>query len=267
MKFIQYLKSTIFGPTLYHEVAFSGPGKVLLHAGVLIVVFAAAITIAVSPYAYKVVDKLQELASAKYPEGLVLNIKDGVLSSNSLKPIVMEDKDGKPALVIDTSVLFTGYEQLDTYDTRGLVTKDFIVMRRGEKDTVLLSMSQFEDREITKGNIDSILMKLKDGLPVVSLLTFFSLCILGAVLGLIYYLFLGLILKLMALVFDKEHVTWIHGTRIGILASTLPVIVVSVILAIFGAVFPFLITFIPLVIASVNRHAFHKQYTQTQLPL
>ncbi|MCX7589404.1 MAG: DUF1189 domain-containing protein [Patescibacteria group bacterium] len=192
------------------------------------------------------ISKIINFADDFYPEKLEMKIKNGELSTNVKEPYVLKktnsNSEKKNLIVIDTNGLIENYPDYNTYI---LLTKRALVYPSKTSEEKISQTSVFyfknlkQDLTINKKNYDSFIKKIKpyaqkgiffiDGLVIIMIVLFLIFAPLVRVMSTFFGLiFLTFILWLINLIF-KKGLKYAEIFKIGIHASTLPIILIEII--------------------------------------
>ena len=209
----------------------------------------------------KVEQGIQDLKTTMgtlYPEGLVLTISKGQLSTNVKEPFFLDlpirwmaeiEEMGKHFVAIDTR---GSPEDFPKYESAFLVTKSTVVFKRQNDGYQMQPLSDLkQDMTIDKKSYDALVSKLTPYLNTIQpligvflvLAVFFGpilFMFFGFIGKLTYLLFATLILFLVAKITNVQH-TYKELYRLSMHGITLPILV-NYVLSVFGLSVPFLFT-------------------------
>jgi len=267
--FFYRVRDSIYSPSFYaglgdKPLSFSFKYFTLF---VLILSFVATVFVGFR-YAPSLKQFLAELGPqviAHYPDELVIDVKQGEVSTNVIEPYsipmperlsLLFEKSGEdpPAhlLVIDTKRDFS-LSQFRTYDALAWLTKNAVVYRSERGNVQITSLSEDTNEHVDQQSIVLIMENLKPAfafaMPLFLVMSFF----LAVVLSLLKlaYLFIGaLFIYLLARV-RKVQLSYKQAYQWGIHALTLPMIL-NLVFFFAGLSVPFLFTATLLFVAWFN---------------
>ena len=271
MRFINQFQKSIYSPEFYaglseHPLSYSFR---YFYSLILSLSFAGALFFAIftAPSIQYLLKELDQKALSYYPDGLIVTIQKGVISSNASdtyqiplppewKPAddaTKEERDIRSLIVVDTKKNFTA-DIFNENKTAILVTKDAISYRIDGQIEVKPA-SELPDLVITKTVISYYLGKLR---PIIAV--FIPLSTLVVFLGvflffhssLLYLLFGALVIMLIARI-RKMKIGFRDSYQIGLHAITLPLIIQSLLfLAGFAYYVSFLFTLLLIIFVLIN---------------
>jgi len=208
------------------------------------------------PFFNKTMKNMEPAILEKYPDGLVIKIEKGQVSTNMPEPIFFPfpksvNEKIENLVVIDTGATIEEKE-FEKYKTVVLITKNCIASMDSNGKITLNSVSQMSDFTLDKSMLASLIKKIKPWLAAGFPLVAFFVLIFGyiAVLfKLVYLLFAALLIWLIASI-KKMDMDYKKSYQAGIHLLTLPLLVFSLPLPFLNI--RFLFTGVILILAIVN---------------
>jgi maltodextrin utilization protein YvdJ len=217
-------------------------------------VFAISISAFVLPKAPEISNYVSSKAKDLYPKGLVVNIKDGIVTTNEEEPFFVDTltqfnlaKGYEHVLTIDTSA---SPSDIKKYKTFALITKDSVVtiqnndsyqVRPIDKETNLTIDEKTYDNLISQ--ITPYLKYLQPALIAVIVLSILIWPFISAFFSMglqtLYLIIFSIIFFLLVKIMKKE-ISFKKLFQLTIHASTLPIIL-GVIISTLGIHMPFLL--------------------------
>jgi hypothetical protein len=247
MKFFQTVRDSAYNPTFYRQsIAGEGPSPIkyffrLIATVSIVLVVSSAVSFFVWLSSVGGVDAFRSTALALYPEALVLEYRDGHVTSNVDEPYLIPIPDrfketseptGDPSsaldnlLVIDTThtivpedlarhktAVILGGDALWFRDSDGISVESFATWKR-EPFTV--------DRAAAVGLVDAVAKALIPvsviGFVLLPFIFFFALSF-----GYLAYLLFGALIIFIVAKVRKTDITYMQAYKIGLFLITVPI--------------------------------------------
>jgi len=218
------------------------------------IVFAASISILILPKVPAFVASFENKAKSLYPEGLVVNVKNGVVTTNTKEPYFVDS--------LNTLGLNKGYDHFLTIDTKAtasdikndstviLVTKDSVATIDSNSTYKIYQIDPTSNLTIDKASylkvvsqISPYLKYIMPGLIALVVLLILVWPILGAALALIaefVYLLLFALIFFVVVKVMKKDLSYKKTLQLSMHAATLPILLGFVVGSL-GIQMPFLL--------------------------
>ena len=278
------IKNSIYNPEYYSEATkkpFSHSFKYLLIFGLLFAfVFAIVVIIKFVPIVNLLSDKAPQMADY-FPEGLVVTIKDGKVSTNVQEPyfikIPQELKDNSAHLEsaditlngnsvqlntnsLDNLVVINTKDKFDigtfySYKTLILLTSDSIAYLDKNNQISIGPLSDVKDFTLDRGKILSFIDIIKPFLIILYPLVFVGAYIIGyiAVIIKMIYLLFGALLIWIVVKIKGIKMGYKESYKVGMQLMTAAIIITSVLGAISEKLtFAFLFSILLIISATLN---------------
>jgi hypothetical protein len=271
MNIFTKIKNAIYGPKYYSEVIakpFSYSFKYLLVFALLFgLAFTIVATIKFVPMVNLMSQKAPELANY-FPQGLVITIKDGKVSTNVQEPYFIKlppnynnknnNQSGKTEIenliVIDTKDKFD-IDTFNSYKAAMLLTEDSIVYLDSNNKISISSLSGLNNFKLDKGQVVSLINMVKPFLVILYPVVFVGAYIGGffVVVGKMVYLLFGALLVWLVAKAKGIKMGYKKSYRAGMQLMTAAIIITSVLGAISPKfTFPFLFSILLIISAAIN---------------
>jgi hypothetical protein len=237
------LRNSFYNPGFYSSIP---QGK--LSSGLKFVLFLTFLSIIIVTIKFFVIGipevrkiRHNDFVEKTYPEGLVITIKEGLVSTNVKEPYVVASEskssmdDPENLVVIDTNPEIS-LNTINSYNSLAVLTYDSLVLHQAGRETRIISLSRVKDLVIDKESTQVFVDKLIKFLPLAVLI--------GSIFGIpiiVLFCFFASIIPLILLALIPLLVARIKGWKIGykdafkISLYTLgPVIVVDTLTMILG---------------------------------
>lgn len=216
--------------------------------------FAGSLAVLVAPKIPEFVASFESKANSIYPSGLVVNIKDGNLSTNQKEPYFVDTlkmfdlgEDYDHVLTIDTKA---DESMIKDYKTFVLITKNSFVSIKDKNsyqvspidESITMTIDEKSYKDLV-AQITPYLKYVQGGFIALIVLSIFVLPILGASFGLIgqlIYLLIFTSIFFIVVKFMKKKITFKKLFQLAIHASTLPILL-GLIVSSIGISMPFLL--------------------------
>lgn len=262
------MQKSIYAPEYYRDLVTRPSSYSWKYYASLALFLSVLMTIISSipllPKVHAELTQLPEQVVSAYPEDLRIEIKDGHVSTNVIEPyiialpttvaLVASSSIPLQLLVIDTASEITPARFHD-YNTVFWLSRDAMVIadkKEGIRTITLSNINMTIDRVALRALLAEIQPYFVFVSPLLVLLIFMALS-LSFVIMLIYLLLDSLLIFLLGKLLKLD---WTYGTsyRIALHATTLPLLVSSIffLLPFSGVQFPFLSTFVLLLVVYLN---------------
>jgi hypothetical protein len=251
MNIFKQIKNSIYNPEYYKSVVLNesfGPSvKYLAKLAMLASLLAVIIFAVTIPMFFGELKVLVSREFAKYPDELVVNIKDGVASINKPEPYVIKmtelsnqekNYQEENLVVIDTTKPFVT-DNFKKYSTMFLLSKNEIIFKKDDKGTLqVIPLSNFSNTQITKTylqEIESKLIKILPAIMIFVLVLMYIILFVGYFIGTLIMLLIYALLIWVLCKIKDINMTYKKAYQVGIHTST--ILVILSILGIFVPVF------------------------------
>ncbi len=271
MGFLKTIRSSIYDPEFYKNISKRGLGSSIgyffLIALLLTIINGLVLANGLLVAAPKELTKAISDTVNAYPADLVVEIKDGKVSTNTEEPLFVpfpeggtevEGKTINNLLVLDTKTPYSA-SQFEQYKTLIWVTEDTIFYQdNNEFSQRSIDLSEVKNFKVDRGTINYWVQVINPYLKFVGP-TLLAIVILGMFIGfsfnLVYFLFLAVLIFFLSSIF-KWGLKYGDSYKTAIYSSSLAFFVDLIIFntglytGFFG--FPFLFTLISLCVTTVN---------------
>ncbi len=193
-------------------------------------IFASTVVLFVLPAAPAFIDNVKSKADTFYPKALVVDVKDGIVSTNVREPYVIAD-----LLTIDTTAKV---EDIKDTQTPALVTKNAVVIKDKNTSFRVYTIDPGTNLTIDKAGYDQVVAKvtplLQYAVPAIIVLLILSVLLwplLAGALSLVWqllYLLLFSALFFLLVKLMKKDLKFKKLYQLAIHASTLPILLAFV---------------------------------------
>ncbi len=244
MSFLQNIKSSIYNPSFYREIAMGNEHKPFRYffklSFLLALIFAVVVSFQVIPEIKKFINESKQKIEENYPKDLEVKIEKGVATTNAVEPyfvkfpetpvdINTEMPDVENILVIDTKTPFS-LEKFKEHKTISLLTKDSIVSIDGDEKVTVTPLKTIPDFTVNYANITKWLSDT-DKLNKIIAFAFPILILLGVFIAYVFkliYLFFGALLVYIVAKIKKINLSYRKSYHVALYAVTLPTLLSAV---------------------------------------
>jgi hypothetical protein len=232
------LKNSFYNPEFYASVPNQSLKKglkfVFVLTAVSVVVFVLGLLVSIVPDIKSFSG--HDFIEKNYPEELVINIKEGVASTNVVEPYYIpstleKGKNAQANLVVIDTKTDVSLSEITSYDSFVLLTKDHVVLNQPGRETRILPLKSIKELTVSKETTQALVSKFTEFLPwFVAIATIF-----GTFIGILFCFVITLInllwLSLVTLVVGKVRkikLTYKQAYTVSLYAFA-PVVVVDMI--------------------------------------
>ncbi|PIS08754.1 hypothetical protein COT75_04705 [Candidatus Beckwithbacteria bacterium CG10_big_fil_rev_8_21_14_0_10_34_10] len=252
--FLYAFRNSAFKPKYYADI-LKTPFSFSVKYFVFLFLFLSFITVLSISYPLitdfkPALEKFKNDAPKLYPTELVLDIKNGLVSTNVLEPYFiplepslfpeeikmgLEKQPIQNILVIDTSVPAS---EIKKYQTVALLTRDSLAILGDNNEIRIQTLEEIKefhlDKEIVKTGWGMIVPYFKYIIPGIIIVLIIFVPLFTLIGKFFFLMFFSLITLITARLFSNKEVNYSKAIQLNLHAITLPIIIVSLFQA-FGA--------------------------------